>query len=139
MITIAGVRIFFVNILWSLVAGKKAPPIRGAKARQRWNGRCEPAALPPILDAAEDRLTPRQSTPRLDWDRPRNRFLCRHDGEPERWRSPARQGGAGYLRIGCICHPSSMIFGHYLRLLNHVCCSSHSSGRPSSGERVCAQ
>jgi cytochrome c oxidase subunit 1 len=26
MITIAGVAIFFVNILWSLAAGKKAPP-----------------------------------------------------------------------------------------------------------------
>jgi heme/copper-type cytochrome/quinol oxidase subunit 1 len=42
-----GVVIFFVNMFWSLVAGKKAATIRGAKARRRSNGRC-PARRPTI-------------------------------------------------------------------------------------------
>jgi heme/copper-type cytochrome/quinol oxidase subunit 1 len=35
-----GMIFFFVNIAWSLIAGKKARPIRGAKARRRSSGRC---------------------------------------------------------------------------------------------------
>ena len=35
-----GMVFFFINIFWSLIAGKKARTIRGAKARRRSNGRC---------------------------------------------------------------------------------------------------
>ena len=35
-----GMVFFFVNIFWSLIAGKKAPDNPGAKARRRSNGRC---------------------------------------------------------------------------------------------------
>ena len=40
MITIAGVAMFFINLFWSLAAGKKRRTIHGAKARRRSNGRC---------------------------------------------------------------------------------------------------
>ncbi len=41
----AGMAIFFINLIWSLIAGKPAGTIPGAKARRRWNGRC-PARRP---------------------------------------------------------------------------------------------
>ena len=31
MITIAGVAVFFVNLIWSLFAGRKAPPTPGGE------------------------------------------------------------------------------------------------------------
>ncbi len=57
MITIAGVAIFFVNLFWSLAAGKKAPdnPWGAGATTLEWT--LEPAAVPPVLDVAEDRLS----------------------------------------------------------------------------------
>ena len=57
MITVAGVAIFFVNLFWSLAAGKKAPanPWGEGATTLEWT-LSEPAAVPPIFDAAADRL-----------------------------------------------------------------------------------
>ena len=57
MITIAGVAVFFVNLFWSLAAGKKAPdnPWGEGATTLEWT-LSEPAAVPPIFDPAEDRL-----------------------------------------------------------------------------------
>ena len=57
MITVAGVAVFFVNMFWSLAAGKKAPdnPWGEGATTLEWT-LSEPAAVPPIFDAAADRL-----------------------------------------------------------------------------------
>ena len=57
MITVAGVAIFFVNLFWSLAAGKKAPanPWGEGATTLEWT-LSEPAAVPPIFDASADRL-----------------------------------------------------------------------------------
>ena len=62
MITIAGVAVFFVNIFWSLAAGKKAPdnPWGEGATTLEWT-LSEPAAVPPMFDAAADRLGRRRS------------------------------------------------------------------------------
>jgi cytochrome c oxidase subunit 1 len=40
MIMSVGIVIFLINIAYAFLAGKKAEPTTGAKARRRWNGRC---------------------------------------------------------------------------------------------------
>jgi hypothetical protein len=58
-----GMLIFFVNIIWSLIAGKKAPTIPGAKARRRSNGRCPARRRStssrqlPVIDTARPPMT----------------------------------------------------------------------------------
>ena len=57
MITIAGVAVFFVNLFWSL--GRRQEGAGQSVGRRRDDARmdvAEPAAVPPIFDAAADRL-----------------------------------------------------------------------------------
>ena len=63
MITIAGVAVFFVNLFWSLGCGQEGAGQSVGRGRDdaRMDA-AEPAAVPPIFDAAADRLE-RRSEP----------------------------------------------------------------------------